>query len=187
MKVCVRCNKEKELTEFSKDKTRPDGLFPYCCECKKLTRNKERDRKTSKIYRKNKPWCRVLESIKQRCYNPKCERYKNYGGRGIKCYLTQKNIKFLWDRDNAFLLKKPSIDRIDNDGDYTLENCRFMEYKENSIKNKLRPINQYDLNGTFIKSWNSITEVTGNLHIYNISRAIKYNLTAGGYKWLYQI
>lgn len=35
MKTCTRCKVEKEFTEFNKDKTRHDGLFPQCTECKK--------------------------------------------------------------------------------------------------------------------------------------------------------
>ncbi len=35
MKTCTRCKAEKEFTEFNKDKTRHDGLFPQCIECKK--------------------------------------------------------------------------------------------------------------------------------------------------------
>ncbi len=40
----------------------------------------------------------------------------------------------LYYRDGADKMKKPSIDRIDNNGDYTYENCRFIEMAENSRK-----------------------------------------------------
>jgi hypothetical protein len=40
-------------------------------------------------------------------------------------------IKELWFRDKAMLMINPTIDRIDRNGNYTKENCRFIEAKEN--------------------------------------------------------
>lgn len=74
-----------------------------------------------------------------RTSNPKFEQYKDYGGRGIKCLITKEELKFLWFRDKAFMLKKPSINRIDNDGHYTVDNCNYIERGENSrLRNQLR-------------------------------------------------
>lgn len=75
-----------------------------------------------------------LYSIKYRCENPKCSGFKRYGGRGIKCLLTVDDLRFMWNRDNAKSMVKPSIDRIDNDGHYELSNCRFIEAQENLLK-----------------------------------------------------
>lgn len=46
MKICAKCSKTKELSAFSRDKTRKGGLFSYCKECKKLS--------DSKYYSKNR-------------------------------------------------------------------------------------------------------------------------------------
>ena len=70
---------------------------------------------------------RRLWWINQRCNNKKNKMYKNYGGKGIKNLLTLKDIKFLWDRDNASQFNYPTIDRIDSSKSYFLNNCRFLE------------------------------------------------------------
>lgn len=82
------------------------------------------------------PWKYTLSSIKQRCENQKHKRYKDYGGRGIKCLITLTELKELWFRDKACLMNKPSIDRINNDGDYTFSNCQYIELKINSGKTR---------------------------------------------------
>lgn len=46
--------------------------------------------------------------------------------------LTVAECKFIWKRDKAHLLKEPSIDRINSSKGYFLENCRFIEMRENS-------------------------------------------------------
>lgn len=50
-----------------------------------------------------------------------------------------------------------------------------------------RPVSQYDLNMNFIKRWDSLQDAQDALGINksNICRAIKYDRTAGGYKWTY--
>ncbi|AJD83090.1 endonuclease [Streptococcus phage Str-PAP-1] len=50
-----------------------------------------------------------------------------------------------------------------------------------------RPVSQYDLKMNFIKRWESLEDAQNELGISksNICRAIKYDRTAGGYKWTY--
>jgi len=68
----------------------------------------------------------------QRCYNEKNPRYKDYGGRGIKvCNRWLKSQQNFID-DMGICPDKYSIDRIDNEDDYTPENVKWSTSKEQS-------------------------------------------------------
>jgi hypothetical protein len=150
-------------------------------------------KKEAEIYRKTYkqlyPEKFILAWILQRCNNLKDRRYKDYGGRGIKCLITAEEIRQLMIRDNYWKLNKPSIDRIDNDSNYCLENCRFIEMSENSKRTSIKQILQYDLEENFIKEWKSLTEASNilNLQISNISHVLSGRLKqTGGYIWRYK-
>lgn len=96
-----------------------------------MTKNKK---STRDIYRKKKPWLETYSRAKSRCENKNNKSYKNYGGRGIRFLLTSQDLEYLWFRDKAKDMKCPSIDRVDNDGDYRIDNCRYIELSENSKK-----------------------------------------------------
>ena len=84
------------------------------------------------MYKKDNPWLKTYGNIQKRCNLPSSHRnYRFYGGRGVKNLLTVKDLKFLWKRDHADKLKRPSIDRIDPMKGYTIENCRYIEFKQN--------------------------------------------------------
>ena len=83
----------------------------------------------------NHPSFKTWKGMFDRCNNPNIPGYKNYGGRGIKVCKRWENIEnFIADMG-----KKPSarhsIDRIDNDGDYMPENCRWATW-ETQQRNK---------------------------------------------------
>ena len=86
-------------------------------------------------------------------------------------------------------MKRPSIDRIDNNGNYTYENCQFIEMGVNRIKNRGKPVLQFDLDGNFIKEWTSQAEASKilNIHDSTINQVLQKNKkTAGGYIWKYK-
>lgn len=155
-KICGKCKIEKDLNAFSKNKNFKYNRAFLCKICMKeyhIQRNKRY------------PWKKTLENIKSRCNNPKVLGYNDYGLKGIQCLITENELKFLWFRDRAFEMKRPSIDRINNDGHYCLENCQYIELEDNIRKDKMKPILQFNKQNSFIKEWESAKEVERKLLI----------------------
>lgn len=82
-------------------------------------------------YYKNNPWARHSNYIRVRLSPSAKNEKRNACYQGIQNHLNAKDVKFLWLRDKAHELKRPSLDRIDSKGHYTLNNCRFIELAEN--------------------------------------------------------
>lgn len=84
--------------------------------------------------RKRCPWIRTYETIHNRIRQAKNGRYRQRAYTNVRMLMTPSDLKELWIRDKAELLKSPSIDRKDSKGDYTKDNCRYIELLENRAR-----------------------------------------------------
>lgn len=76
----------------------------------------------------HRSWIAML----QRCYNPKCERFDVYGGRGITVCERWRESFANFYADMGERPPSMSLDRIDSNLGYSKENCRWASTKDQS-------------------------------------------------------
>lgn len=102
----------------------------------------------------------IYYSIKNRTENKyNIYSYKNYGKRGIKC-LWKNFEEFYNDMYKSYCLhiekfghKQTSIDRIDNNGNYCKENCRWATYKEQANNRRNSIFLKFKEKNLTVKDW----------------------------------
>lgn len=111
---CIKCNNVTVRDAYQIKKNR------QCFAC--TTIHKIPDSRLYSIYR----------NMKYRCYSKNNKRYKDYGGRGIiicKDWLIHPENFYNWAINNGYR-DDLTIDRIDNDGNYEPNNCRWITPKK---------------------------------------------------------
>ena len=120
------------------------------------------------------------KAMKQRCCNKNSSRYKDYGGRGITVCARWLNSfdAFLSDMGEP-PTDKHVIDRIDNNGPYSPENCRWVTYQESSLNTRGNRFITIDGVTKSIIQWANFLGVTPKTIYDRISRgwSLKETLT----------
>lgn len=84
-------------------------------------------------YKRNKRLYNIWTTMLHRCNDPKREKYKDYGGRGISVCdeWSDPNCFMDWAEQNGYA-PELQLDRINNDRGYSPANCRWSTPKQNS-------------------------------------------------------
>jgi len=101
--------------------------------------NPEQVKKWYPETQKRKPLYNVYNGMLQRCYNPKCIKFKFYGGRGVTVcdrWLGEGGYKNFEEDMSPRPSKKHTLDRKDTRGNYEKSNCRWAT-KEVQMRNRL--------------------------------------------------
>lgn len=104
----------------------------------------------------------VYHTMKGRCYNPTDHKYHRYGARGIKmCDDWKNNPKsfFDWALSNGYK-EGLSIDRIDNNGNYCPENCRWADAKTQANNKENNVYYEHDGIRKTISEWADFLGIT---------------------------
>ncbi len=111
-------------------------------------------------------------TMRDRCLNPKCKFYIDYGGRGIKiCDRWLESFENFYEDMGPRPSNKHSIDRIDNNGNYCKENCKWSTTIEQCNNRRTNRMIEFNNEIKTLVEWSRITEIP--------PRTIAYRILAG--------
>lgn len=124
-----------------------DLVNGHCKSCGCLLNEKRREESKYKGFNNTRIY-NIWRGIVQRCENPKCKAYSDYGQKGIKVCNewsgTQGFFNFVsWSLENGYG-KELTIDRIDGNKGYSPDNCRWADWStQRRNQNRTVAVNQY--------------------------------------------
>lgn len=108
---------------------------------------------------------RSWQHMKDRCNNPNSEYYNYYGGRGITYDPKWEKFEDFWKDMEEGYSSELELDRIDPNGNYCKENCRWASESEQAYNQRLRVTNTSGKTGVYFikRSGRWSVEIQGKL------------------------
>lgn len=131
------------------------------CGCLNAELVKERATKSSLGGRvKDERIYNIWQSMRQRCYYRKSTEFHRYGARGISvCAEWSEYASFKkWALKNGYK-DSLSIDRIDNDGDYRPENCKWSTPTEQANNRRNSLLIEFSGKNQTLAQWSKETKI----------------------------
>lgn len=111
--------------------------------------------KKKKLNKKRKSLRNRYYCMISRCYDEKNKSYCNYGARGItvcKKWKVSFSCFYRWALRNGFKINL-TLDRINNDGNYTGQNCRFVTHEGSMINRRNNKLITYNGETKVLSEW----------------------------------
>lgn len=118
------------------------------------------------------PEYRTWVQMRQRCNNPNNPDFNRYGGRGIKICDRWKSFDNFYS-DMGKRPEKYTLDRMDNNGDYSPENCRWANRREQSINRECTVFVTYNGKTMSLSDW--VNELPFKITLKNLYERIVTN------------
>jgi hypothetical protein len=151
-----------------------DGKTKMCRECHERSKTKHGHSRT--------PLYHIWQGMKQRCYDKHSISYCHYGLIGIKvCDRWLESFENFLEDMGERPSKEYSIDRIDNNGNYCPDNCRWATHEEQQNNMSSNRLLTYEGKTKSVSQWAKTNNINTSTLFYLINkgipigRALNYN------------